>query len=203
MGDVTVPRNTTLKLAKVDGQLHLLDRARVQAEGESPIEVSGEVICEGDAEFEGSLTCSRLNIEHGGVDVSGDLRTSGDIEVEHGELRVHGSLEASSVEVDARLSVGKSATAHDLDVGGVLDVGGSINAAKVDVGGSFRVQGDANVEDIDVGGLIDVNGKIQCVRLDAGGSARVGGGEISRIIDVGGSFQSSKQIGRASCRERV
>ena len=99
MGDVTVPRNATVKLAKVDGQLHLLDRARVQSEGESPIEVSGEVICEGDAEFEGSLTCSRLNIEHGRVEISGDLETSGDVEVEHGELRVHGSLEAGSVEV--------------------------------------------------------------------------------------------------------
>ncbi len=94
MGDITVPRNATVKLAKVDGQLHLQERARVQAEGESPIEVSGEVICEGDAEFEGSLTCSRLSIDHGRVDVSGDLKSTGDIEVEHGELRVHGSLDA-------------------------------------------------------------------------------------------------------------
>src|SRR5437867_11935470 len=108
MGDVTVPRNATVKLAKVDGQLHLLDRARVQSEGESPIEVSGEVICEGDAEFEGSLNCSRLNIERGRVEISGDLETSGDIEVEHGERRVYGSLEAGSVEADSRLSVGKS-----------------------------------------------------------------------------------------------
>src|SRR5712691_13028764 len=135
MGDVTVPRNATVKLARVDGQLHMLERARVQAEAESPIEVSGEVICEGDAEFEGSLNCSTLNVEHGRVDVSGDLKSTGDIEVEHGELRVHGSLEAGSVEVDARLFVGKSAAAHDFEVGGMLDIGGSINATKVDVGG--------------------------------------------------------------------
>src|SRR5713226_8260993 len=107
MGDVTVPRNATVKLAKVDGQLHLLERARVQAEGESPIEVSGEVICEGDAEFEGSLSCSRLNVDHGRVEISGDLRSTGEIDVEHGELRVHSSLEAGSVEVDSRLFVGK------------------------------------------------------------------------------------------------
>src|SRR6267378_5466583 len=132
MGDITVPRSATVKLARVDGQLHLFDRARVQAEAESPIEVSGEVICEGDAEFEGSLDCSRLNIEHGRVEISGDLKTSGDIEVEHGELQVHGSLEAGSVEVDARLSVGRSATAHDFEVGGMLDIGGSISATKVD-----------------------------------------------------------------------
>jgi len=62
LGDVTVPRNATVKLARVDGQLHMFERARVQAEGESPIKVSGEVTCDGDAEFEGSLSCSRLNM---------------------------------------------------------------------------------------------------------------------------------------------
>src|SRR5712691_13301544 len=155
MGDVTVPRNATVKLAKVEGQLHLLERARVQAEGESPVEVSGEVICEGDAEIEGGLSCSRLKVDHGRVEISGDLQSTGEIDVEHGELRVDGSLAANSVEVDARLVVGKSATAHDFDVGGTLDVGGSINASKVEVGGSFRVEGDANVEEIDVGGRVE------------------------------------------------
>src|SRR5438309_38507 len=194
MGDVTVPRNATVKLARVDGQLHLLERARVQAEGGSTIEVSGEVICQGDAEFEGSLSCSRLNVDHGRVEISGDLNSTVEIDVEHGELRIDGSLDASAVEVDARLFVGKSATAHDFDVGGTFDVGGSINATKVEVGGSFRVEGDANVEEIDVGGRVEVNGKIKCVRLDAGGSAQVGGGEISRTIDVGGSFASLKPL---------
>src|SRR4029077_7415468 len=194
MGDVTVPRNATVKLANVDGQLHMLDRARVQAEGASPIHVSGEVICEGDAEFEGSLICSRLNIDHGTVEISGDLKSTSEIDVEHGELRIEGSLDASSVEVDARLFVGKTATAHDFDVGGALDVRGTINATKVEVGGSFKVEGDANVEEIDVGGRVEVNGQIRSLRLDAGGSAQVGGGEISRIIDVGGSFTSTKPL---------
>src|SRR6266571_4977014 len=88
MGDFTVPRNGTVKLTKVDGQLHLLERARVQAEGESPIEISGEVICEGDAEVEGSLACSRLNVDHGRVEISGDLKSTGQIDVEHGERRI-------------------------------------------------------------------------------------------------------------------
>src|SRR2546428_8991581 len=120
MGDVTVPRNATVKLAKVEGELHLLERARVQAEGQSPVEVSGEVICEGDAEIEGSLTCSRLNVDHGRVEISGDLKSSGEVDVEHGELRIDGSLAASAVEVDARLFVGKSATAHDFAVRGTF-----------------------------------------------------------------------------------
>src|SRR4029077_3243805 len=137
MGDVTVPRSATVKLARVDGQLHMLERARVQAEGDLPIEVSGEVTCEGDAEFEGSLSCSRLNVDHGRVEISGDLRSTGEIDVERGELRIEGSLDASSVEIDARLFVGRSATAHDFDIGGSLDVGGSITATKVEVGGSF------------------------------------------------------------------
>src|SRR5467141_4863615 len=157
MGDVTVPRNATVKLARVEGQLHLLERARVQAEGESPIEVSGEVICQGDAEFEGSLSCSRLNVDHGRVEISGDLKSTGEIDVELGALRINGSLDASSVEVDARLFVGKSATAHDFDIGGTLDVGGTITATRVEVGGSFRDEGDANDEEIDVGGRVEVN----------------------------------------------
>src|SRR5437660_11255836 len=122
MGDVTVPRNATVKLARVDGQLHLLERARVQAEGESPIEVSGEVICQGDAEFEGSLSCSRVNVDHVRVEISGDLNSTGEIHVEHGELRIHGSLGASTVEDDARLFVVKPATAHYFDSGGTLAV---------------------------------------------------------------------------------
>src|SRR5712691_4814983 len=154
MDDVTVPRNATVKLTKVEGQLHLLERARVQAEGESPIEVSGEVICEGDAQIEGSLSCSRLNVDHGKVEISGDLKSSGDVDVEHGELRIDGSLDAGSVEVDARLFVGKSATIHDFAGGGIFDVVGLINATKVEGGGSFLVEGDANVEEIDVGGRV-------------------------------------------------
>ncbi|HZY47010.1 MAG TPA: hypothetical protein VFE96_04360, partial [Candidatus Bathyarchaeia archaeon] len=124
MGDITVPRNTTLKLSRVDGQLLVLERARVQAEGASPIEVAGEVNCEGDAVFEGSLTCARLNAERGRVEILGDLKVSGDIDVDRGELRVNGSLDAGSVEVDARLIVGKSAIAHGFDIGGALEIGG-------------------------------------------------------------------------------
>src|SRR5947209_20635475 len=97
MGDVTVPRNATVKLAKVEGELHLLERARVQAEGQSPVEVSGEVICEGDAELEGSLTCSRLNVDHGRVEISGELNSSVEGDVEHGDLRIGGLLEDGAV----------------------------------------------------------------------------------------------------------
>src|SRR2546427_9963875 len=131
MGDVTVPGNATVKLARVDGQLHLLERARVQAEGESPIEVSGEVICQGDAEIEGSLTCSRLNVDHGRVEISGDIKSTGEIDVEHGELRIDGSIDASSVEVDARMVVGKSATALDFNDGVTYDVRCSIQATTI------------------------------------------------------------------------
>src|SRR2546422_11421134 len=86
MGDVTVPGNATVKLGKVDGQLNMLARARAQAEGESPIEVYGEVICEGDAKFEGNLICSRLNVDHGRVEIWGALQSTGERDAEPGEL---------------------------------------------------------------------------------------------------------------------
>src|SRR2546422_395477 len=200
MGDVTVPGNATVKLARVDGQLHLLERARVQAEGESPIEVSGEVICQGDAEFEGSLSCSRLNVDHGRVEISGDLKSTGEIDVQHGELRIDGSLNASSVEVDARLFVGKSATAHDLDEGGegrTIDVGGrfeskgNLTFESIDVGGTVEISGNGEGEEVDIGGMLEVSGNLHLKRdLEIGGKARIGGSLKLASLEVGGMIEA-------------
>src|SRR2546427_369573 len=191
MGDFTVPRNATVKLTKVDGQLHLLERARVQAEGESPIEISGEVICEGDAEIEGSLTCSRLNVDHGRVEISGDIKSTGEIDVEHGELRIDGSLDASSVEVDARLFVGKSATAHDFDVGGRFESKGNLTFESIDVGGTVDINGNGEGEEVDIGGMLEVSGNLHLKGdLEIGGKARIGGILKLASLEVGGMIEA-------------
>ena len=190
MTDLNVPRASTVKVGRVDGNLRLGDGARVQPEASAPIEVSGEVWCEGDARFEGALRCARFQARDGRVEVLGDMTCKSEVEVKRGDLQITGVLEAGSVEVDARLTVGKSAKADRFEVGGTLEIGESITARKVDVGGSFRVKGTANVEDTDVGGRIEVEGQVKISRLDAGGSAQVGGGDVDKV-DVGGSFSST------------
>src|SRR6266705_1659809 len=126
MTDVTVPRASTLKVGKVDGNLRLGEGARVQPEGSNPTEVSGEVTCEGDASFDGSLRCGRFRGEKGRIEISGDIACETEVEVKRGELQVGGGLEARSVDVDARLTVLRSAKADRFEVGGMLDVGESI-----------------------------------------------------------------------------
>src|SRR5213594_1131364 len=193
MTDTTVSRGATVKIGKVDGSLFLGQDARVQAESTSPIQVSGDVVCEGDAHFEGSLNCGRFQTRDGNVGVTGDLTCETEVRAKRGELEVNGNLVARSVEVDDRLTIRKSGKADNFDVGGALEVGETITARNVDVGGSFQVRGTAEVEDIDVGGRLDVAGQVKISRLDAGGSARVGGGEVTRI-DVGGSFSSTAPL---------
>src|SRR6266849_1260640 len=195
MSDVTVPRESTLKLSRVEGNLRVGDRGRVEQEGPDPINVSVEVMCQGDADFQGSLHCGRFNGENGRIQVSGDLTCETEVEVKRSsELRIGGTLEARSVEVDSRLSVGKSAKADEFDIGGMLEIGESITDRTVEVGGSFRVQGSTEVDDVDVGGRVELEGPVKIVRLEVGGSARVGGGEISKQVDVGGSFVSAKPL---------
>ncbi len=194
MGDVTVPRGATNRLGRVDGDLELQGGSRVEPEGSSPIEIAGEVRCRGDAEFRGSLTCAEFSADEGKVLIQGDLKVLGNIDVKHCEFRVDGNLEARSVDVERKLSVGKDAKADEFDIGGLLEIEGQITARSVDVGGLFRVGGSATVEDIDVGGSVDVQGPIKTSKLDVGGKANVAGGEISDLVDVGGSFVSSKPL---------
>src|SRR6266571_3148580 len=111
MTDTTVPRGATVKIGKVDGNLFLSEGARVQAEGTAPTQVSGDVVCEGDAYFEGSLNCGRFQARDGNVEVTGDLKCETEVRAKRGKLEVNGDLVARSVEVDDRLTIGKSGKA--------------------------------------------------------------------------------------------
>src|SRR5213594_1707978 len=194
MGDVKVPRMTTVKLTIVDGDLEVERDSQVEPEGASPIQVSGSIRCYGHAAFGGSLQCADFQSDEGRIIVRGDLKSAGDVEVRNGELMVEGSLDARSVDVDKRLSVSKDAKAEDFDVGGMLGVSGSITARSVDVGGSFKVGGTAIVDNIDVGGSVDIQGELKGTKVDVGGAVSLAGGEDSDQVDVGGSFTSSKPL---------
>src|SRR5256885_4694036 len=140
MGDVSVPKGATAKLGQVEGDLRVGQAARIEPE-DKVVHVAGRVICEGDAEFQGSLSCSEFSARHGKIRVQGDLNTKGEVKVEDGQLAIDGSLEATAVTVDKALRIGGNARADDFDVGGLLEVRGTISGRKVDVGGSFKVQG--------------------------------------------------------------
>ncbi|HEX9197236.1 MAG TPA: hypothetical protein VF906_05520, partial [Candidatus Bathyarchaeia archaeon] len=126
MGDVSVPKGATAKLGRVEGDLRVGQGARADSDG-AVIEVSGRVICEGEAEFQGSLSCSEFSARGawgfgGKIKIHGDLKASGEVRVENGQLSIDGSLDAASVNIDKALWVGGNARADDFDVGGVLEV---------------------------------------------------------------------------------
>src|SRR5205809_366102 len=198
MGDISILKGATAKLGRVEGDLRIGQGARAESEG-AVIEVTGRVICEGEAEFQGSLSCSEFSARGawgvgGKIKILGDLKASGEVRVENGQLSIDGSLDAASVNIDKALWVGGNARADDFDVGGVLEVRGNIMGRKVDVGGSFKVQGTADVDEVDVGGSVDIAGLVRCSQLDVGGMARIGGGEVSKDVDVGGKFESTKPL---------
>ena len=196
--DVSVPKGGTLRLGQVNGDLRVGQHGRVEAES-GLIQVSGRVLCQGDAEFLGHLSCSRFSALEswgfgGKIGIRGDLKCTGDIDVGGGQLVIDGSLEASKVSVDKTLQIGENASAEDFDVGGILEVGGTIKGKRVDVGGSFKARGAVEVDEVDVGGSVDITGLVKCAKLDVGGIARVGGGEVSQDVDVGGKFESVKPL---------
>jgi cytoskeletal protein CcmA (bactofilin family) len=193
MGDVSVSKDATAKLGHVEGDLRVAQAARIEPE-DKVIQVAGRVICEGDAEFHGSLSCSEFSARHGKIRVQGDLNAKGEVKVEDGQLTIDGSLEAATVSVDKTLWIGGNARADEFDVGGVLEVRGTISSKKVDVGGSFKVQGAAEVDEVGVGGTVDIAGMVKSAKLDVGGMARIGGGEVSKDVDVGGKFESTKPL---------
>ena len=193
MGDVSVSRGTTAKLGQVEGDLKIGHAGRIEPEYKT-IQVTGRVVCDGDAEFLGGLSCSEFSARYGKIRIEGDLNAKGEVRVEEGQLAIDGSLEATTVSVDKALRIGGNARADDFDVGGVLEVKGTISGKKVDVGGSFKVQGTAEVEEIDVGGTVDIAGLVKAAKLDVGGLARIGGGEVSKDVDVGGKFESTKPL---------
>src|SRR5260370_24175153 len=151
MGDVSVARGATSKRGQVDGDLRVGQEGRIEPE-DKIIQVTGRVSCDGDAEFDGSLSCSEFSARHGKIRIEGDLHAKGEVKVEDGQLAIDGSLEATTVSVDKALRIGGNARADDFDVGGVLEGKGTISGKKAAEGGAFKTTGKAEAEEIDVRG---------------------------------------------------
>ena len=83
MGDISIPKGATAKLGRVEGDLRVGQGARAESEG-AIIEVTGRVICEGEAEFQGNLSCSEFSARGawgsgGKIKILGDLKASGEV----------------------------------------------------------------------------------------------------------------------------
>src|SRR5438094_9466326 len=101
MGDISIPKGATAKLGRVEGDLRVGQGARAESEG-AIIEVTGRVICEGEAEFQGSLSCSEFSARGawragGKIKIVGELKATGEVMGENGQLYIDGSLNTSSV----------------------------------------------------------------------------------------------------------
>src|SRR5260370_31564195 len=102
MGDVSVARVATSKLGQVDGDLRVGKEARIEPE-DKIIQVTGRVSCDGDAEFDGSLSCSEFSARHGKIRIEGDLHAKGEVKVEDGQLAIDGALGTTTVSLDKAL----------------------------------------------------------------------------------------------------
>src|SRR5437870_3162962 len=192
MGNVSVSNGATAKLGHVEGDLKVGHAARIEPE-DKVIQVTGRVFCDGDAEFQGSLSCSEFSARHGKIRIEGDLNAKGEVKVDDGQLGVDGSFEAATVTVDKALRIGGNARADDFDVGGVLEVRGTISSKKVDVGGLLRVSGSLTLErDLDIGGRAYIGAELRLDSLDVGGSMEADQIIAQKSIEVGGDLKTIK-----------
>ncbi|MFI5450499.1 MAG: hypothetical protein ACHQ03_12125, partial [Candidatus Bathyarchaeia archaeon] len=176
MSDFTVPRKSTVKLGRVEGDLKVGHNATIEASDQNLVIVSGGVYFEGAATVNCDLECDSLKIGHGGIlKINGNLIVRNLLDVEH-------SVEATGV-----------ISAGDIDVGGKI-FANSINCKKMRVGGMVEVVESLGAETLDVGGKVEVLGTVKLGDLVVGGAAEIGGGSISGNIRIGGKFEAHSPL---------
>ena len=176
MADVNVPHGASMKVGRVEGDIHVASRATMHAAAGNLILVTGQARFAGDARVECDLECESLTVER-----SGEL-------VVAGNLTVHRKLDVSN-------SIGVAGTmkAADIDVGGRVSAR-SLSCKRMRVGGTAEVSESLQAESIEVGGKIEARGTLDLRDLQVGGKAEVGGGAITGTINIGGKFASSAKL---------
>ncbi|HEV2449883.1 MAG TPA: polymer-forming cytoskeletal protein, partial [Thermoplasmata archaeon] len=92
MADVHLERNSTTRLARVDGDLHVDGPVEVSVDGDGPLRVSGDVEVRGSFTLHGSLEARSLRLRQGTVIVEGALTLSDQLDAEDSEVQVRGDL---------------------------------------------------------------------------------------------------------------
>jgi cytoskeletal protein CcmA (bactofilin family) len=174
--DHHVPRGTTGRLDRIEGELKVGHGARIVAQSGNLVSVSGSALFEGAAEVDCDFECDSLRVSSGGV-----LRVRGDLTV-HKLLDVNHSIDVSG-----------TVRAEDVDVGGRIEAK-SLICKRMRVGGKIDVADRLEADSLNVGGKVEVAGTVAIRDFDVGGQASVGGGKISGKIRVGGKFESTSKL---------
>ena len=180
MTDQVVKRGETVKLGRVEGDLHVGRKATIKADSGGKVVVTGDVVFDGGAAIDCALECNA-------VDVRAAPHTGGTIKI-GGNLTVH-----RTVDVADSLEVAGTASAEEFDVGGHFGAT-SVVAKRVRVGGHLRVKNSLEADTVDVAGHLSAPGKVKVVDLYVGGHAEVGGGTISGSIQVRGHIEAKSSL---------
>ena len=105
MAEARIPKGSTVRLGRVEGDLRAENHALIQALDGSEVVVTGKARFEGNVEVDCNFECASLKSTDGLVRVSGGLLVHGDIDVEDA-LYTRGNLKAQQIDVGGRLSVG-------------------------------------------------------------------------------------------------
>ncbi|HZW57895.1 MAG TPA: hypothetical protein VFF30_16520 [Nitrososphaerales archaeon] len=178
MPNLQVRRGSTAKLDRIDGELRVGNRARIESGGVGKlVVVSQGAYFEGAAEIDCNFECESLRVEHGGtLKVNGDLTVHKLLDVIH-SVNSSGSIKAGEIDVGGRIYAKSIQCEGRIRVGGTLDVQQALEAKSVNVGGRSRAGGSVNLQNLDVGGV-----------------AEVGGGTILGEIRVGGRFAATSPL---------
>ncbi len=191
MEKTIVPRDTRIKLARLDGDLQMEPGGIVEGER---IAITGKVVCLGDGLFRGSLSANRLEAKQGKTTVEGSLNIADGLVIEEGSLEVSENLDARTVSADQNLLVGKDFHGETVDVGGLFSVGGRTQAAKVSVGGVYECKGMVDVGQVVVGGSVSIEGVAKIQGMDVGGSVTLAGGDLTGLSEVSGILHSTAPL---------
>ena len=176
MSDYHVPRGSTAKLDRIEGDLKVGSKAKIEAISGNLVYVSGGAYFDGAAEVNSDFKCDSLRVGSGGIlHITGNLTVHNLLDVNH-SIEVNGAIKA-----------------------GQIDVGGEIHAKKLSctllrVGGKVDVAELLEAESINVGGKVDAPGTIMIRDFEVGGAAVIGGGKISGKIRVGGKFEARSKL---------
>ena len=176
MTDNEVPAHGTAKLERVEGNLRVGKKARLESDS-GKIIVTGGVYFEGGADVNCSLECDKLRVDHFGVvRITGDLTVHSELDIVH-SIEVSGAISAETIMGEGKIR-SNSLAAKKIRANGVMEVKTSLVAE----------------ESIEVNGKLDAPGQVNLRDFTITGQANVGGGKILGRIDVRGKFEADSKI---------
>lgn len=170
-----VPAHSTSRLDRVDGDLRVGKKARLESES-GKITVTGGVFFEGGADVSCSLECDQLKVHHFGViRVSGDLTVYNEMDIIH-SIEVSGTTKAGTIVGEGKIRSNQ------------------INTKKIHANGVIEVKTNLVAEEsIEVTGKLDAPGQVNLHDFTISGQAKIGGGSIMGRTEIRGKFEADSK----------